>query len=90
MRAIILSLLTLLCVSLFSCQKPLELSLSEIQRLTASADSELLAKTTSKPYNNHLFARLIFRRLLKCSPLPLRYGKTLQIYTSNERGGSRT
>ncbi|MBO7163011.1 MAG: hypothetical protein J6V63_01090 [Spirochaetaceae bacterium] len=37
MKAIILSLLTLLCVSLFPCQKPMELSLSEIQRLTASA-----------------------------------------------------
>ena len=55
MKAITLSLLTLFCMSMFSCQKPLELSLSEIQQLTASADMELLSKTTTKPYNNQEF-----------------------------------
>ncbi|MBR2361696.1 MAG: ABC transporter substrate-binding protein [Spirochaetaceae bacterium] len=55
MKAIVLFVLTLASVGLLSCQKQQELSIAEIQRLTASTDAQLLAKTVSKPYNNQEF-----------------------------------
>ncbi len=55
MKAIVLFGLTLASVGLLSCQKQQELSIAEIQRLTASTDAQLLAKTVSKPYNNQEF-----------------------------------
>lgn len=55
MKSLSILLISLIGLNLFSCQKQQELSVDQIQQLTAAADSQLMAKTVSKPYENQQF-----------------------------------